>query len=159
MLSRIGLAILAGFGSCLLAQAQTAPTSDAQLVQSLETALKAKDQAAILALFNWDGVTGWVKADESNNVADWLTRDLKSAKTSPLPKDFSNGGEQANIRFHFNVEPAGIMELGFTDGYGIGFPYGKKGDAFYLAGVITEEVPVAHNGTNEMLISVQTPDG
>lgn len=51
------------------------------------------------------------------------------------------------------------MQLGFTDDYGIGFPYGKKGGVFYLAGVITQESPLAHGATNDLLITVRTPDG
>jgi peroxiredoxin len=155
----IWLVIMAGLGGGLPAQAQTAPISDTQLLQAVENALKAKDKAAILALFNWDGVADWVKADQSNDVADWLTRDLKDATTAPLPKGFSSSGEHGNLRYHFNVEPAGIMQLGFTDGYGFGYPYGKKGDALYLAGVITEESPLAASATNDLLITVRTPDG
>src|ERR1039457_6223438 len=81
--------------------AKDAPTSDAQLLEQLETAVKAKDKAAILELYNWDGVPAWVKTGMSEDVANqWLTRELKSAKLSPLPKDFSSTNEHGNIRYH-----------------------------------------------------------
>ena len=38
------------------APGRAAPRSEAELLQRLEAAVKAKDKAAILALYNWDGV-------------------------------------------------------------------------------------------------------
>ena len=110
-----------------------------------------------MALYNWQEVSDWVKADKSDDIDDWLTRELKSAKMSPLPTNFQSGGAHGNIRFHLNVQPTGIVELGFTDGYGVGFPYGKRGDAFYLAGAITEEIAPPHEKTNGVMIRVEIP--
>lgn len=153
------MALIVGLSGSQPLRAKDAPASAPQLLQELETTLKAKDKAAIMALYNWEGVADWVKAAQSEDVDDWLTRELKSAKLSPLPANFSGVGEDGNIRFHINVQPAGAIELEFTDGFGISFPYGKKSDAFYLAGAITEETPALPGDTNGLIIWVETPDG
>ena len=139
--------------------AQAAPTSDDQLLQALESALKAKDKAAILALFNWDGVPSWAKDNQSDDIDDWLTRELKSAKLSPVPTNIPAVFESGNLRFKLNVEATSIIELGFTDGFGFGFPSGKKGDGFYIASTITEEIAAAPADPNDLVIQVRTPDG
>lgn len=156
LISRI---FLVGLGGLQPGWGQNAPASDSQLLQKLEAALKVKDKAAIMSLYNWEGVAPWVKADESENVDDWLTREFKSAKLSPLPTDFPSSGEHGNIRFHRNVEPAGIIEIGFTDAFGQAFPYGKKGGAYYIASLILEDIAGPHDETNSLVIRVQTPDG
>jgi len=139
---------------------KNAPTSNSQLLQEFETALKTKDKDAILSLYNWEGVSDWMKAGQSQMIDDWLTREVKSVKLSPLPANFSSSGENGNIRFHLNVQPAGIIEAGFTDGFGVAFPFGSKGDAYYIAGIITEKIPYPGGGTNKLLtIRVQTPSG
>lgn len=122
MPARISWLFLASLVGWLPVQTQAAPTSEAQLLQTLETALKAKDKDAIMALYNWEEVPAWVKAGQGDDIDDWLTRELKIAKLSPLPPGFSSAGEHGNVRFHLNVKPAGIVELGFTDAFGVGFP-------------------------------------
>jgi len=140
--------------------AKDAPASDAQLLERLETAVKAKDKAAILDLYNWDGVPAWVKTGVSQDIEDdWLARELKNAKLSPLPKDFSSAGEHGNIRYNLNIPAAGIIELGFTDGFGAGFPYGKTNNVFYICGPIVEEIPHSPDATNDLVIRIQAPDG
>ncbi|HEY3862945.1 MAG TPA: TlpA disulfide reductase family protein [Verrucomicrobiae bacterium] len=141
------------------AMAQTAAASGAQLLQAVETAFKAKDKPAVMPLYNWDGVPNWIKENQSDDIDDWLTRDLKSAALAPLPAGFSPSNEFDGIRFYLNVQPAGIIQLGFTDGFGCGIPYGKKDGAFYIASVIIEETKPAREDTNGLAIRVQWPDG
>jgi peroxiredoxin len=159
MLSSIFRLFLVGLVGWLPAQGRGAPTSDTQLLQALETALKSRDKAAIMALYNWDGVPDWVKADQSAEVDDWLTRELKNASTSPVPTNMPSVMVHNNLRLHLNVRATGIMSVGFTDGYGFGFPYGKKGDEYYLASIIAEEIPSPPDETNALIIRVETADG
>jgi peroxiredoxin len=147
------------FSTVLALQVAAAPTSTTLLLNELQTAVKAKDRAAIMALYNWQGVSDWLKEDTSENVDDWLTRELQSTKLSPLPANFQSGGTHGNMRFHLNVQPAGVIELHFTDGFGIGFVYGKSDNAFYIASVITEEIPTPPDQTNGLVIKVESPDG
>lgn len=157
MLCRVFLPFWLGLFAWLPLHA--APISDSQLLKSLEAAVKTKDKSTIMRLYNWKGVPDWVKADQSDDIDDWLTRELKSGNLSPLSTNFHSSGTQGNLRFHLNLQPAGIIELHFTDGYGIGFAYGKKGNAFYLAGVIIEEIATPHDKTNCVIIRVESPDG
>src|SRR5208282_6049782 len=85
MLTLISRIFLAGLGGLQPGWGQNAPASDSQLLQKLEAALKVKDKVAIMSLYNGEGVPPWVKADESEDVDDWLPREFKSAKLSPLP--------------------------------------------------------------------------
>jgi peroxiredoxin len=140
-------------------QIAAAPTSNTQLLNEVQAAVKAKDRAAIMALYDWQGVSDWLKEDTSDNIDDWLTRELRSAKLSPLPTNFQGGGVRGNMRFHLNVPPTGVIELHFTDGFGVGFVYGKSGDAFYIASVITEEIATPRDQTNGLVIKVESPDG
>src|ERR1039457_6764209 len=159
MLSRISWLFFAGLVSWLPGQSRAAPPSDAQLRQALETALKSKDKTAIMALYSWEGVPDWVKADQSADVDDWLTRELKNATTSPMPTNLPRVMVHNTLRFHLNIRATGIISLGFTDGYGFGFPYGKKGDDYYLASIIAEEIPIPPDETNDLIIRVETLDG
>lgn len=157
----ICVSLLAGLSGAQIVLGQDAPASAEQLRQEFETALKAKDKAAILALYNWDGVSDWVKAYQAEDIDDWLTREVKDVKLSPLPPGFPAGGQrQGNVRFHPSVKLTGQIEAEFTDGFEMGFHYGRKGDAYYLAGMVTEKIPVPETETNGFLaINVQTVDG
>lgn len=151
----VSLAVLCGWASL---SAQAAPTSDAQLLHALETAINAKNKAAIMALYNWDGVPAWMKEHAGDDIEDWLTRELKTAKLAPLPAHFSSSGESATFRFHFNAQPMGVINLGFTDGFGVGFPYGKKDGVFCIPSVIVEGFPHPPSHSNDLVIYVQTLD-
>jgi peroxiredoxin len=130
------------------------------LAQELEAALKTKDKDAIISLFNREGISAAMKANQSQIIDDWLTRELKSVRLSPLPVDFSPSGQQGNVRFHINVQAAGIIEIGFTDGFGMGVPYGKKGDSYFIASAIEELIVAAGAETNlNVTIHVRTAEG
>ena len=63
-----------------------------------------------------------------------------------------------DLRFHLNVRPTAIIQLDFG-GFGIGFPCGKAGDTFCIAGLAAEEIPAPPSDPNSLLINVQTGDG
>jgi peroxiredoxin len=131
------------------------------LVNRLEVALKAKDKTAIMALFSGDGISSGTITNEDQMVDDWLTREIKSVKQSPLPPNFAPEMVHDNVRLHLNVEPVGIVELGFADGFGFGFPFGKRGNAYYIASSIEERIPAKTAETNNhfLTIRVQTRAG
>ena len=157
----ICLGFLVEVANLQLAFAKGAPISASQLRQELEAALKAKDTNAVIALFNWNGVSGRLKSGESHNIIDdWLTREVKGVELAPLPANFSSSAEQGNIRYHLNVQPEGIIKVHFTDGFGVAMPYGKKGNAYCLAGAILERIATPAHGTKKLLtIRVETPSG
>jgi peroxiredoxin len=139
---------------------QDAASSETQLANKLESALKAKDKNAILMLFNWEGTSISLKTNQNQMVSDWLTREVKSVKQSPLPTNFPSADNHGDARFHLNVEPLGIIEIGFTDGFGMGMPYGRKGNEYYIAGMVEEKNSKVATETNSTLtIQIQGVDG
>jgi thiol-disulfide isomerase/thioredoxin len=137
-----------------------APTSESQLLQEFNIALKAKDKEAILALFNWAGVTARDKSNPNQMIEDILRREVKNVKLSPVSTNYSSTMQQGNIRYSLNVQAVGSIDTAFTDGFAVAIPYGKIGDAYYIAGVITERIAPPEVGMNRLLaIRVQTPDG
>ena len=75
----ICLVCFVGISGAEIVFGKDAPTSAQQLRQDFESALKAKDRAAILALYNWDGVSDWVKDFREDDVDNFLTRDVQDA--------------------------------------------------------------------------------
>jgi peroxiredoxin len=159
LLSAVWLLSLLGFIGEPSPAAPAAPSSDTQLLQAFESALQTKDKAALMALYHWDGVPAWAKDETGADIDDWLTRELKDATLAPLPTNFASAGEHGNLRFHLNVEPAGLINFGFTDAFGTEVVYGKVGDTYCLGGEIVEETPAPAGATNDLIIHVQTPDG
>ena len=100
-----------------------------------------------------------MKAGQSDDVDDWITRELKNAKISPLPTNFPSEAGSGNVRFHLNVQPTGIIELHFTDSFGNGFPCGEKGGEFYIAGMVVKELPASLDESTNIVIRVQSADG
>jgi len=156
----ICLSVFVGLSGWEAVSGKDVPATAEQLMQQFKSALQAKDKDAILALYNWDGVAGWVKAYQGDDVDDWLTRDVKSVNLSPLPAGFSSTGQTERFRFHLNVQPAGIIEAHFADGFGVGFPYGTKNGHYYIATVLIDDIPFHETGTNKIVIvDVRTAEG
>jgi peroxiredoxin len=148
--------------SSLSILAEDAPTSPDQFRSNVVSALKSKNEKALLSLFNLEGVSPAGKSALDELIGNWLSREVQVVKLSPLPTNFQSSGEQGNVRFHINVQPAGVIEMGFTDGLGMGIPYGRKGDFYYMAGMSEEKIAGAkpETETNQTVtIQVQTPDG
>jgi peroxiredoxin len=145
--------------SCPLLPLYAAPATDAELLSAFQSALKTKDKAAFLALYDWNGVPAWMKDKQSDDIDDLFTRELKSASLAPLATNFSSTFEHGNVRCHLNVQPAGVIQFGFTDSFGTEMVYGKADNEYYLAGTVIEQIPTSAAATNGALIQVQTPDG
>lgn len=116
-----------------------APTSESQLLKEFEAALKAKDRDALLSLFNWQGVSADMKSFQGETIAETLTNAVKGVKLLPLPADFQPTNELDGVRYTPNVSIVGVVDVQFArEGNSMQMPYGKKGNAFYIAGT-TEE--------------------
>jgi peroxiredoxin len=141
-----------------------APASAAQLLQAFETALKAKDSDAILSLFNWEGASIGSQSGMSKIISDALEQPIKGAKLAPLPKGFQSTYEYHGFHYAANMSDVGAIEVEFvSDNYSLPIlAYGRKGNAFYLAGTIQEKIVTTNSPpakTNLFSIQVETEDG
>jgi len=131
------------------------PTSVEQLRSEFEAALQTKNTNAILALFNWEGVTNStnsypnvVARKMSQFLLHYPTNELHVfARLRLLPNDFETEGIINGMRYRPNVSVVGMMEgsLGVTlDGtnfsWGSLIPYGAKNGQFYFAGTTAEKI-------------------
>jgi thiol-disulfide isomerase/thioredoxin len=160
MLAIIGL----GFVICALGLqsvfGKDAPTSESQLLQELNAALKVKDKDAILALFNWEGVSTPTQSYYSDAISDLLEQDVKNVTLSPLPKCFRPAFEENGFRYSANVSVVGIVNVKL--GYESLLSYGRKGKAFYLAGLSKENISSTNSppaATQKLTIQVLNIDG
>ena len=149
LLGLIGfLALASGLGTPIHA----AVTTNSQLLQAFEAALKNKDKAALMALYHWDGVPTWIKENQSDESDDLLTRDFDNASLVPLPANFPTVFSNEVLRAHLNIPPTGWIQFGFTDGFGTEVTYGKVDGAYYLTSIIIEQNPLSPNATNDWTI-------
>ena len=116
------------------------PTSAEQLRSQLESALKAKDTNALVALVNWQGVSADMKSMTVEEDADMVKHEIASVKLAPLPAAFEATNELNGVRYLLNVAAAGFVDVEYTEsGNGEQIPYGTKDGAYYLAGTIEEK--------------------
>lgn len=138
-----------------------APASAEQLRSEVESALKAKDKDAILSLFNWQAVSAEMRSFHSQMISELLKKDVKSVKLSPFPTNFPSPWEEGGVRYALNVHPVGVLEVkSAREDNSVPLPYGKKGDAFCIAGSTEEMIAPPEAGTNRTLtVQVRTADG
>jgi peroxiredoxin len=140
------------------------PASESQLLQEFEIALKAKDKDAILSLYNWEGVFIGSQSGMNKIISDALEQPIKGVKLAPLPKGFCSTYEYRGFRFAANVAVIGVIEVEFvSDNYSLPIlAYGRKGNAFYLAGTVREKIVTTNSfpaETSLFTIQVRTADG
>ncbi len=156
------LLAVALFGFATVFNSFSAPTSAEQLRSELETALKAKDTNALVSLFNWEGVSDEWKSHEIRlDSKEFFGQKTKSVKLSPLPVGYSAEVEMDDISYSQNVSVAGLIEVQSAEEAETSeishsvtgeFPYGKKGDIFYLAGTVEQKIPAS--AVREKLLAV-----
>lgn len=119
--------------------AKDAPTSAEQLRSELETAAKSKDTNAIIAHFNWTGVSGDMK-EMLLEMPGYITKDdIATVKLSPVPTGFQPTNELSGIRYFPNLPVIGIVEFESTKkGNSWQLPYGESNGNFYLIGTAQE---------------------
>ena len=155
----LGLIGFLALASRLGTPIHAAVTTDTQLLQVFEAALKNKDKAALMALYHWDGVPAWIKENQSDEIDDLLTRDFDNASLVPLPANFPTVFSNEVLRAHLNIPPTGRIQFGFTDSFGTEVAYGKVDGAYYLTSIIIEQNPLPPNATNDLIIQVQSAEG
>lgn len=133
-------------------------------MQAFESALKAKDKDAILSLFNWEGISTGSQSGMSQIFSDALEQPIKCVKLAPLPKGFCSTYEYRGYHFAANVAVIGVIEVEFvSDNYSLPIlAYGRKGNAFYLAGTVREKIVTTNSPPAEtplFTIQVRTSDG
>ena len=142
-MKNIHIIICLGFLITLLglkpASAKDAPTSAEQLRSELETALKAKDTNAVLALVNWKGVSDKMKASVAGQMGFIASRELAGVNLLPLPAGRQLTNELNGVRYFPNVHVQGLIDVESTvKGNDTQMPYGESNGAFYIAGVVQE---------------------
>jgi hypothetical protein len=132
------------------ALAKDTPTSAEQLRSDLESALKAKDTNAIISFFNSEGeANDWRESAGMREMMitlqthAMLQTNVAGVKLLPLLANFQSAqtNEGNGLRGKFNVDVVGIIDVESQNGSVGQFPYGKKGDFFYIAGTILEKIP------------------
>lgn len=132
---KILLAVLI-FGFAIAFNSFSAPTSAEQLRSEFETAMKANDTNAILALVNWRGVSAEMKSEMVDEID---TSGLISAKLLPLPTNYQLTNELNGVRYFPNVHVVGFLGVNYTNQDTTGqIPYGENGGVFYIAGTVQE---------------------
>jgi hypothetical protein len=134
------------FGFAMAFNSFSAPASAEQLRSEFEAALKAKDANAALVLINWQGVPDDIKKIIQTEVSSMCQREVTNVSIIPInhPLEFEGGG------FHYkpNVSVVGAIRIQFgpvkdTNTFAAAeteVNYGKKDDAFYIAGSTKEKV-------------------
>lgn len=128
--------------------AKDPPASAEQMRSELESAFKANDTNAVLSLINWDGVSEQMKSFETKNTINAIQHGIVAVKLAPLAANFELTRARNGVRFSPNLEVIGLIEIEFakkdtaetTPRITRKMPYGKKGNAFYIAGTIEEKV-------------------
>jgi len=131
--------------------AKDLPTSSEELRNELETALKAGDIKAVLALNNWKDVSAEMKKDMSAEMSELIKQRVSSVKLLPLPDDYEFTNEMDGVRYFSNVHVQGLIEIKSTndtsiqisppariEDSSIQIPYGDNNGKFYIAGMVQE---------------------
>ncbi len=113
-----------------------APTSEKQLLEELEKALRAKDKDAVISLVSWIGVPTEMKALQVEIIEKMLKEDVKSVNFAPMEKSDKLNFELNGVRYTPNVYVLGSIAVEFIRGGNpMLMPYGKKDDgAWYIMG-------------------------
>ena len=127
------------FGFATVFNSFSAPTSAEQLRSEVEAAFMAKDTNAVLALFNWQGVSDKVKSSLSWQIAYMANQGVASVNLLPLPAARQLTNELDGIRYYPNVHVEGLIDIeSRAKGNSSQINYGESGGTFYIAGTAQE---------------------
>ena len=148
------LIVCAGLVAALIpAFAAEAPTSAEQLLNRLESAIKAKDTNALVSLVNCQGISDRMKSLILPMMADIPNHEIESVKLVPLPEKFQSTNEVNGIRYRPNVPPVGLIDVKFVKKEDVvqsmQIPYGKNAEGFWIPGTVEEKITGA--GSTEAL--------
>jgi hypothetical protein len=140
----LSVAISVVISQPLYSQTISAPTSAEQLLKQFKEAVKAKNKEAVIKLVNWQGVTNEMKVQQQEILDHILQMEVKDIKLTSLPADFKSVHELYGVRYHPNVVIVGYINMKCLKGKNYSdetqIAYGKKNNAFYLAGAIEERI-------------------
>jgi hypothetical protein len=149
--------------------AKDPPTAPEQLRSEIESAFEAKDVNAMISLVCWDGADKGMKEMMSGMMAEAMptTTNITSVTLSSVPTNFQatvssfnpNWEGDDGRRGKYNVPVIGIIRLNFENGKYSEIPYGKKGDAFYIAQLIEYRIPGKALKVDVNKLRVQTYTG
>jgi hypothetical protein len=148
------LIICAGIVAVLIpAFATETPNSAEQLLDRLQSAIKAKDTNALVALVNCQGISDRMKSMILPMMADIPNHEIASVKLMPLPEKYQSIYEVNGIRYRPNVPPVGLIDVQFVKSenamQSMQVPYGKSSDGFWIPGTLEEKITGA--GSTEAL--------
>jgi hypothetical protein len=146
--------ICAGMVAALMpAFAAETPNSAEQLLDRLQSAIKAKDTNALVALVNCQGISDRMKSLILPMMADMPNHEIASMKLLPLPEKYQSTYEVNGIRYRPNVPPVGLIDVQFVKSenavQSMQVPYGKSRDGFWIPGTLEEKITGA--GSTEAL--------
>jgi len=146
--------ICAGMVAALMpAFAAETPNSAEQLLNRLQSAIKAKDTNALVALVNCQGISDRMKSLILPMMADMPNHEIASMKLIPLPEKYQSTYEVNGIRYRPNVPPVGLIDVQFVKSenavQSMQVPYGKSSDGFWIPGTLEEKITGA--GSTEAL--------
>jgi hypothetical protein len=123
--------------------AKELPISAEHLRSQIELVLKSKDTNGVSSLVCWNDVSDEVKGmmimGELNNLFHSTVSDVT---ISALPTDFRlvQMYEMRGLCQKYNLAVLGIINVKYQNGRVEQLPYGKRGDVFYIAGIIFEKI-------------------
>ena len=144
---KTGRAIFIVAASLFIASALNVPAADIpgsrdQLVKMLTKALQAKDKNAIVALYDWHGVSESMKQGQEMMITEMFEQDVKEVKAVALSEDYPVEATLGGVHYHANVKVVGLLDITFTDENNpleVKIPYGTKGANHYLATMIADQ--------------------
>jgi hypothetical protein len=135
------------------------PSSAEQLRAEAESALKAKNTNAFLALFNWEGVPENLRFKLDDETAELFTHEsITAVKLIALPADLQPTNEVDGVRYKPNIPVVGMIDIEFPEqGNAMQLPYGSSSNHFYLANTIKEKIATPATKAKSLNISVEGP--
>jgi len=159
------LTLALGVSSPWSAAGRDAPGSKSQLLDEFQSALKARDKAAILGLFNWQGVPAEMRSFHNQMVVEMLKQEVKDVHLSPLPTNNPLPFDAGGVHYALNVPVVGLITVVFaqteaTQMSPMDFAYGANGGAFHIAGITEKAITSPGSETNlPLIIEVRSADG
>lgn len=143
-----GASLLAAIVIASPALARNPPASAELLRGEIESALRAKDTNAFLALVNWEGVSAEMKTLITGPTVGCFQQDVASVTVLPLPANFQPTNELNGVRYRPNVTVVGLVQIDFLKKErahsgrldNMQMPYGESGGGYYIAGTVEERI-------------------
>jgi hypothetical protein len=162
----LGVMIIVGASSTF---AKDPPQSVDELRGEVESAFRAKDVNAMISLVCWDGAANGAKEMTSGMTGETMrtATNIISVTLSALPTNFQTTVSSFNPdwegddgrRGKYNLPVIGVIRLNFQDGKSDEMPYGKKGDAYYIAQLVEYRIPGKDLRVDVSKLRVQTYTG